>query len=215
MEELPQYLDRDCQKVFGADYRQPSSTDEGICRDAVQAAGVDGVERGISYQRAARALLIEGHARHLPFWRAHPLWRRLGQVVVEVYRYYRAAFRCSSASISGAGKQLQSTQSVRFFGGISSGIMLGLLATWRCLLLDIVQTGVTSWLAPVRARCGSPMSHYLFLGQDRSYTTHTPVNGPARILRCVAGPRSGTASPGSGPECVEPLAPRVHWFGQP
>lgn len=131
-------------------------------------AGAGGVERGISYQRAARALLIEDHARHLPLWRAHPLWRRLGQVVVKVYRYYRAAFRCSSASISGAGKQLQSTQSVRFFGGISSGIMLGLLATWRCLLLDIVQTGVTSWLAPVRARCGSPTSHYLFLGQDRS-----------------------------------------------
>lgn len=147
--------------------------------------------------------VVDRGPRHLPFLRAHPMWRRLGLVAVEVYCYYHAAFRCSSASISGARKQLQSTQSVRFFGGISSGIMLGLLATWRCLLLDIVQTGVTSWLAPVRALCGSPTSHCLFLGK---IVDHTLCKRARAYTTCVAGPRSGTASPGSGPECVEPLA---------
>lgn len=84
--------------------------------------------------------------RNLPIFKAHPFVEATGQDGVEVYRYYRAAFRYCRRAYQKHARKSQSTQSVRFFGGISCGGMLGLLATWRCLLLDIVQTGVTSWL---------------------------------------------------------------------
>lgn len=152
--------------------------------------------------------VVDRGPRHLPVLKAHPLWRRPGKMWLKVYRCYRAAFRCPWRAYQDARMQFQSTQSVCFFGGTSRGGMLGLLATWRCLLLDIVQTGVTSWLCSSQsAFVALPMSHHHFFG-EKIVDQHTPLSWARRVYHStwVAGPRSGLASPGSGPECIEPLA---------
>lgn len=137
--------------------------------------------------------------RNLPIFKAHPFVKATGQDGVEVYRYYRAAFRYCRRAYQKHARKSQSTQSVRFFGGISCGGMLGLLATWRCLLLDIVQTGVTSWLDSQSALWPSAVSLSLLAKARRSHTSCGP-----RVRRRLD--RGVDLWPDSGPECIVPLA---------
>lgn len=154
-----------CRGGPGADYRQPSSTDEGTCRDECRRQEEVIWYGGIFSLRGDEGVLDRG-PRHLPVLKAHPFRRRLGEVWLGCIDTTVPLLDVLEGHIRSTQINFQSTHSLcAFFGGISCGGMLGLLATWRCLLLDIIQTGVTSWLVSQSAVCGPPLSHYLF-GKD-------------------------------------------------
>lgn len=135
----------------------------------------------------------------------------------KVYCYCRAAFRCLSASISGAqGMQFQKAQHTSLCVSLAEPLAVECSASWPlgvvcCLIL--FKQDVTSWPGSSQSvAVGSlfPVSHYLlFLGKIVvTDNTHCYLSW---VRWDVAGPRSGLASPGSGPEGVfarEPPRPR-------
>lgn len=85
------------------------------------------------------------------------------------------------------------------------------------LLLDIVQTGVKSWLDSQSAPLWlSAVAFFLSLDMDRTQrrrSSHLPLRS-ARTVRRRLGPRGWAAVAGFGYRVYRTLGPRVYWLGK-